>query len=392
LVPVNNASDVIIASPYADDAVFGPFNMGINFPFFGSGNSTQANVSVNGNIQFGTFDSGIGFAFPNPSNRADPMIAPLFDDMALQNYDPLSRIRCNNSTPGQFVVIWDGVRRYGGPSHPQMTFEAILLGAGNGFAAPNGTIVFSYDSTGDQWVSSNPVVGLNKGDGIHDATLYPILGSPNGMLSATDGHSLANQAFTFTPNGAGGYSVSIGAPMPEPSTWLINTDGKWSTPGNWFGGVPNGPGLTARFIGATPAGGNVDSPVTVGRIFLDAGAAATNYTLSGATITLNNCGGTGAGSLIDVLTGNHAISAPVILMNDASITGNGILNLSGGVTGNYALSITGNVTATSIQVSTLNIGSMGALQAVPEPSTFTLLSIGAIGLPAYAWRRRKYGA
>ena len=64
LVPVNNSSDVIIASPYADDAVFGPFNMGINFPFFGSGNNTQANVSVNGNIQFGTWFSGIDFSFP----------------------------------------------------------------------------------------------------------------------------------------------------------------------------------------------------------------------------------------------------------------------------------------------------------------------------------------
>ena len=176
--------------------------------------------------------------------------------------------------------------------------------------------------------------------------------------------------------------------VPAPCTWAVNTDGKWSTPGNWTGGVPSGPGTTARFLGATPAAVNVDSPVTVGRIFLDVGTAGTNYTLSGTTITLDNTGGVGIGALIDVVSGSHTISSPIILNDDATIAGSGTLNLSGGITGNHTLTVLGNLTASIIQVDTLTIGGTGAT-AVPEPSAFALIGIGAGGMIAFTWRKRK---
>jgi hypothetical protein len=171
------------------------------------------------------------------------------------------------------------------------------------------------------------------------------------------------------------------------STWATNTDGKWSTTGNWTSGVPSGQGTTALFTGATTAAVNVDSPMTVGRIFLDAGTAGTNYTLSGSAITLDNTGGTGTGASINVASGNHTINSPMILATDATISGSGSVNLAGGVSGGHTLTVLGNATASSIQVDTLIIGSTGTV-AVPEPGTIALLGIGLAGLMSGAWRKR----
>jgi hypothetical protein len=172
------------------------------------------------------------------------------------------------------------------------------------------------------------------------------------------------------------------------SIWTVNTDGKWFTPSNWIGGVPSGQGDTASFTGATLAAVNVDSPVTVGRLFFDAGTAGTNYALSGSAITLDNTGGTGSGALIDVVSGNHTINCPVILATDATVTGSGTVNFTGGVTGNQTLTVLGNVTVLSIQVSTLTIGGTGTATAVPGPSIVVLFGMGVAGLMGAAWRKR----
>jgi hypothetical protein len=214
LVPVSS-SDVIVTSGYADDHVYGPFNMGINFPFFGAGNNTQANISVNGNIQFGTAYQSGSLDFPN----SYPMIAPFFEDLIVPAG---ASIRCNSSTAGQFVVIWNGTPHYGGGPHQPNTFEAILLGTGNAFGAPSGTVVLSYGTIPDAW--NNPVVGINEGDRTHSASLFslqPPLGTSGGGLGGAEAQSLSNQAFTFTPDGAGGYRVSAGAPTPEPGTLVL---------------------------------------------------------------------------------------------------------------------------------------------------------------------------
>jgi hypothetical protein len=63
------------------------------------------------------------------------------------------------------------------------------------------------------------------------------------------------------------------------------------------------------------------------------------------------------------------------------------LELSGGISGNYTLTVLGTLNATTIEVDTLCIGSVGA-NAVPEPGSFAmLLSITAGGL--LWWKRRK---
>jgi hypothetical protein len=77
------------------------------------------------------------------------------------------------------------------------------------------------------------------------------------------------------------------------------------------------------------------------------------------------------------VAGSHTITAPVLMNNDATITGDGILNLSGGISGHHALTVLGNLTASSINVSTLTIGSSGAA-AVPEPSILVMFGMGVL--------------
>jgi hypothetical protein len=140
---------------------------------------------------------------------------------------------------------------------------------------------------------------------------------------------------------------------------------------------------------------------TVGTITFSAYASTTIQSSGGFALTLDN---NGSVSTIDV-AGSHTISAPVVLNNDAIISGTGTLNLSGGITGSHDLEVDINLTATSILVDTLTIGSGATvtiqaipggplamddnLSSVPEPSTLVLLGIGAIGLLAYGWRKRR---
>ena len=103
------------------------------------------------------------------------------------------------------------------------------------------------------------------------------------------------------------------------------------------------------------------------------------------------------------MSGNHYITTPVILNNDAQIAGLGTLTVSGEISGTHDLDVLGNLIAGSIAVDTLTIesgatltiqaipgGPMGnTITAVPEPSAIVLVGIGSIGLLAYAWPQRR---
>jgi len=100
--------------------------------------------------------------------------------------------------------------------------------------------------------------------------------------------------------------------------WKNNASGSWSTDANWNGGVPNALEATANFgtIITSAKTVTVDSPQTVGTINFN---SANSYTIDGtSTISVNTATATNKGG-INVLLGNHTISAPVNLVKDTII-------------------------------------------------------------------------
>lgn len=211
LLVAPSGSDTVVAGA-ADDAVFGPFNLNFNFSFYGGGTVTQANISSNGNVQFGTVDANFSNQ-PFPYSTA--MIAPLWDDYFL----PPGNIGYNNTVANQFTVIWNGAGVFATPS--LITAEAILLGAGNAFGYAANSIILSYGTlTGTN--DDNATAGLTNG-----FTLRTCVPGGAGDCTFTTDQILAlqNRAFLFTPviGSAPAFSVSeIGIDaVPEPATFLL---------------------------------------------------------------------------------------------------------------------------------------------------------------------------
>jgi hypothetical protein len=211
LIVAPSGSDTVVAGS-ADDSVFGPFNLNFNFSFYGGGTVTQANISSNGNVQFGTMDA-------NYANRALPyttaMIAPLWDDYFL----PPGDIRYNNTVANQFTVIWNGAGVFATPG--LITAEAILLGAGNGFGYAANSIILSYGTiTGTN--DDSATAGLTNGFTLR--TCVPG-GASDCTFTTAQIIALQNRAFLFTPvaGSAPGFSVSEinGSEVPEPATLLL---------------------------------------------------------------------------------------------------------------------------------------------------------------------------
>ena len=119
------------------------------------------------------------------------------------------------------------------------------------------------------------------------------------------------------------------------STWKSNAGGTWAGSGNWSGSVPNGIEQYANFgtfngTITTPQNVNITSPITVGSISFD---NTNSYTLGGSTITLDVL--ISPNATINVLSGSHTISAPLVLNQDTILNvaqANSVLNLAGPIT------------------------------------------------------------
>ncbi len=208
------------------------------------------------------------------------------------------------------------------------------------------------------------------------------------VIVFSDSSQVAGGAFTVHVESA---SRTVGGqPSANINSWINATGtGLWSNTSNWSGGTtPQNGDAVARFGGAGysgyplagPGGGTVtlDSVAVVEEIDFDS-SGGRNYTLAalpGQSLILSSSNnGPMSQTLINVISGNHAISAPLTLAslgNLVTVTGAAdSLTISGSIGGIGALTKTGSGTlvlngadsysgATTISGGALQIGAGGA--------------------------------
>jgi hypothetical protein len=102
------------------------------------------------------------------------------------------------------------------------------------------------------------------------------------------------------------------------SAWGIDADGTWSQASNWKNGIVRNAVDAQAVLGTVitqPHTLNLDQPITLGRIDFE---NANGYTVAGNnSITLDVTSGLAE---INVTSGSHAISAPLILADNAAVS------------------------------------------------------------------------
>jgi len=262
------------------------------------------------------------------------------------------------------------------------------------------------------------------------------------FASAGDNQSLPGA------NSPGSLSVSITGNVYSGKAEWNATTGVWGTSANWkdtVGGGPSGaPGVsgyatdTATFGSAVPSGTavvNLDgaAPVLSNLIFSNSNASYTISQGPGTTgLTLIGTDSSSAAA-VTVISGTHSVDAPILLGSNLVVSDSGNLAIGGNLTdGGLAKSMTldgpgelilsgsntysggtvvnsGNLIVTSSYSvpdgGSLTVGAGGTLifdpsmaaapvvassvSPVPEPRTLVMLCAGALGLLAFAWRRRR---
>ncbi len=222
-------------------------------------------------------------------------------------------------------------------------------------------------------------------------------------------------------------------------TWTASGNGSWAKASNWSSNPAVPSSGTATFAGASaPIMLTLDGNQSAGALLFNL-SSTNGYTLSqgtgGGALTL---GTTAAGAAIAVLSGTQTISAPIVLAGSLAVSASAgaslqLGNISQGTTpaalglsGDGKLILSGSdtysggtiveagmlivTTANALAAGTsLTVGAEAAsifdssqaassiavspnAAAVPEPSSFALLGIGAIGLVGYGLRRRRFAS
>ena len=339
------------------------------------------------------------------------------------------------------VFYFDPTRQTGA-EHLQGTLVQLDgVHVSSGTWAPNSQVVLS-DATGRQMILN---IGNNPDLAVAPTGTFNITGiedQESTSVSPTDGYTLwVTDSSNITPR-----------PNPGGTFAWTGSNGSWNAAGNWdVGNKPQGAGDAAIFGGSltTAATVTLDGPQKIGCLtFANANAATigtnaatTGYTLaagSSGALTLDNSGST---AVITVISGSHAITAPVALADslDVSVSADSTLTLSGGISenspgmsltldGGGVLILSGTDTysgGTTVDAGTLiltsnsaiadgtslTVGSGGVfifdpataaastyssaatqVSSVPEPGSLALLAAAVAGL---VWkcrtRRRPYG-
>jgi hypothetical protein len=157
------------------------------------------------------------------------------------------------------------------------------------------------------------------------------------------------------------------------SDWNVDANGNWSQLSNWSPAVPDSVGAIASFgsIITQPRTVTVDAPLSVGRIDFDNASA---YTIAGASpLTLDAKSGE---AQINVASGTHAITAPLMLAGNTLITVTpASSSLSIGALGATDVNLTkggaGTLTVNSMRAASLSIDGGAVIVAANGTNTGT---------------------
>lgn len=283
----------------------------------------------------------------------------------------------------QFEVV-DLTPRVNSLSVASASSGSTLTITGQNFSGAAGHLQVLFGST--------PATSITYIDDSHVSAVIPAgtgtvdIRVQSGVSDPNDSHNIKSPIFGY---GISATSTADRFTFIPTYAWVGGTatgPTNWAKAANWNPStqVPNGPGVKVTFGSQAAANSVVDlvsQGQTVGAIDFAGTTSTTIKSTGNFALTIDN---NGVLSTINV-TGNHTISAPLVLNNDLTIAGSGTLNLTGGVSGSHALNVTGHVTATSINVTSLKIGGVTAT-AVPEPSTLILLLL-AFGAVVFVRRR-----
>jgi autotransporter-associated beta strand protein len=217
--------------------------------------------------------------------------------------------------------------RQSGAEHLQGTLvELASVRLLSGTWAPNNQVVVTDGSLrqmilnlGNNPNLTSPPAGAFNVTGIEDQ-------------ESTDGSNQDGYTLWVTDSG----SVSPLANSGKTFNWT-GTSGSWNAAANWnLGSKPQNASDVAILGGSLALAATVtlDGSQKAGcLIFANSNTATSGYTLSpgtGGTLTLDN---SGAAALLTVISGSHAITAPLALADnlDAGVAAGGSLTLSGGI-------------------------------------------------------------
>lgn len=198
------------------------FNLS-GFTLFGA-SVTAANFRVdnNGYVSFrGTGNAASGSNWVNSAlpftagTAGTAMIAAFHDDLFITGSGTTltsKSVRVATPDAGTYVITFQGFEAFLNTT-PDLNFQIILYGAGNGVGAIPGTITFAYGTMVVGTNSFSPSVGLNAGNGT-DSNTIPGIGGAIGN-NATAG-LLAGTQHSFIPDSNRGYTYQAGS-IPTPA-------------------------------------------------------------------------------------------------------------------------------------------------------------------------------
>lgn len=183
-----------------DDDETGPLSLGFSFTMPGGSVLTTVEATSNGRVfrvngDGADFTPTIGEFLGGPAT-----IAPFWTDLNPASSGDVFF----NALPGVALITWSDIVLFGGST--QFSFQLQLF--------PDNSFKVIYDS---RVPSDNPLVGVTQGGGASNPGASDLSSGPSSNGNATlyeffGQFDLSPGELTFTPDGSGGYNVSVSAP------------------------------------------------------------------------------------------------------------------------------------------------------------------------------------